>query len=51
MWQFTLGARYTWEEKAIKQENFISTAPGFFMATREEFNQLADFLQSLEVHP
>jgi iron complex outermembrane recepter protein len=51
MWQFTLGARYTWEEKKIKQDNFLSTAPGAFTATRDEFNQLADALQPLVVHP
>jgi len=51
MWQFTLGARYTWEEKTIKQDNFISTAPGNFIATRDEFSALADFVQPLEVHP
>lgn len=51
MWQFTLGARYTWEEKKIDQDNYLSTAPGFFVATRDEFNQLADALQPLVVDP
>ncbi|MEH6570722.1 MAG: TonB-dependent receptor, partial [Halioglobus sp.] len=50
-WQFTLGARYTWEEKEYTQNNFLSTAPGFFQATREEFNELAGFIQPLIPDP
>ena len=49
MWQFTLGGRYTWEEKKIDQDNYLATAPGFFTVTRDEFNQLEDALQPLEV--
>jgi iron complex outermembrane receptor protein len=51
MWQFTLGARYTWEEKKIEQDNYRSTAPGFYTATRDEFSQLANALLPLVVDP
>ena len=51
MWQFTLGARYTWEEKEYTQNNYLSIAPGFYQATREEFNELADVIQPLIPDP
>ncbi|MEH6592038.1 MAG: TonB-dependent receptor [Halioglobus sp.] len=60
MWQFTLGARYTWEEKEYAQNNYLSTAPGFipgetglveFIIPREEFNELAGVIQPLIPDP
>ena len=50
MWQFTLGARYTWEEKKIDQRNYRATAPTE-VVTRDEFDQLADDYQPLVVDP
>ena len=51
IWQFTVGGRWTWEEKKIDQDNFVSTAPGFSTVTREEMNALSDFLQPIVVNP
>jgi len=51
MWQFTLGARYTWEEKTYTQFNYLATAPGGILPSREAFNELADTLQPLITHP
>jgi iron complex outermembrane receptor protein len=51
MWQFTLGGRYTWEEKAIDQQNFITTQGPIGNVSREEMNALANFLQPNVVNP
>ena len=50
MWQFTLGARYTWEEKTIDQDNYRATASGGAV-THDEFDQLEGALQTLEIDP
>ncbi|MEH6583880.1 MAG: TonB-dependent receptor [Halioglobus sp.] len=47
MWQFTLGARYTWEEKTLTQDNYASTQDSLGLISREEMNELADFIQPL----
>jgi len=51
MWQFTLGGRYTWEEKKINQSNFVSTQAPLGVVTREEMNALIDFVQPIIVNP
>ena len=48
-WEFALGGRYTWEEKDIDQDNYLATAPGFFTMPRDQFDQLENALQPLEV--
>ena len=47
MWQFTLGGRYTWEEKKIDQDNYVSDSVGFETLTRAEFDALADNIVSI----
>jgi iron complex outermembrane receptor protein len=53
MWQFTLGGRWTWEEKKINQDNYQSalglSSPG--RITREEMTALADFLHPVIRNP
>jgi len=52
MWQLTLGARYTYEERTIDQNNFVSTSPGFAGSlSREEFDDLVDFIHVIDVNP
>ena len=51
MWQFTLGGRWTWEEKKIDQDNYVTTADNFSEPiTREQLTALADFLQPIGVN-
>ncbi len=48
MWQFTVGGRWTWEEKKIDQKNFVTTAVApEAPITREEMNALSDFQQPM----
>ncbi len=51
MWQFTLGARYTWEEKTIEQDNYASTQASLGLISREQMNDLSDFVQPLAPDP
>jgi iron complex outermembrane receptor protein len=51
MWQFTLGGRYTWEEKKIDQDNFVTTQGSLGLVTREEMTALRDFVQPIIAHP
>ena len=51
MWQFTLGARWTWEEKTIDQDNYLTTATSMGVITREQMNALHDFLLPITVNP
>ena len=51
MWQFTVGGRWTWEEKKIDQDNYITTQQSLGVITREEMTALADFLQPITVDP
>lgn len=55
MWQFTLGGRWTWEEKKIDQDNYLTTQENFSdPITREQMTALAGFLQPIglnEVSP
>ncbi|MEH6584641.1 MAG: TonB-dependent receptor, partial [Halioglobus sp.] len=48
MWQFTLGGRYTWEEKTIEQDNYSSIEPSLGLLTREQMNALTGFIHELE---
>ena len=50
-WQFTLGGRWTWEEKKINQDNYETTATTLGRITREEMNALSDFLHPIVVSP
>jgi iron complex outermembrane receptor protein len=48
MWQFTVGGRWTWEEKKIDQSNYASTAEApADPVTREQMNALRDFQQPM----
>jgi iron complex outermembrane receptor protein len=47
MWQFTLGGRWTWEEKKIDQDNYITTQDSKGEISREAMTALADFLQPI----
>ncbi len=51
MWQFTLGGRWTWEEKKIDQDNYSTTQGSLGVVTREEMTALADFLQPITLNP
>ncbi|MCY4425521.1 MAG: TonB-dependent receptor [Halieaceae bacterium] len=50
MWQFTVGGRWTREEKEIEQDNFLSSQGSIGRITREEMNELRDFLQPFSVN-
>lgn len=51
MWQFTLGGRYTWEEKKIDMKNYVSTDTGFDTLTRTQFDALADDILDFVPNP
>jgi iron complex outermembrane receptor protein len=44
-WQFTLGGRYTWEEKTIDQFNYVSAQDSLGAITGEEYRDLRYFTQ------
>ncbi len=44
-WQFTLGGRYTWEEKTIDQYNYTSSQESLGLITGEEYRDLRGFIQ------
>lgn len=45
MWQVTLGARYTYEEKKAAQADYDTQTPSPGLLSREAFDDLEDFLQ------
>jgi iron complex outermembrane receptor protein len=45
MWQVTLGGRYTYEEKESSQANYNTQTPNPGLLSREEFDELENFLQ------
>mgnify|MGYP006073725315 CR=1 FL=1 len=49
-WQFTLGARWTWEEKKIDQRNYVSAQMPLGVVTREEMTALANAVQPVAVN-
>ena len=51
-WQLSVGGRYTWEEKEVDQDSYVSasTPPGAPIP-REEFDALETALQDLIVNP
>lgn len=51
MWQLTLGGRYTWEEKKIDQDNFLSTQASLGLISEQEMLTLSDWVQPLIVNP
>ncbi len=48
-WQFTVGGRWTWEEKKINQDNYQPALGDGTLGTvtREEMNALSDFLHEV----
>ncbi len=50
-WQFTLGGRYTWEEKEIDQTNYVTSQGSLGLISRDEYSALRDFVQPLIVNP
>ncbi|MFT4518651.1 MAG: iron complex outermembrane receptor protein [Halioglobus sp.] len=51
MLQFTLGGRFTWEEKKIDQRNYVSLAEPMGLITRDELTALSTFLQPVAINP
>lgn len=51
MWQVTLGGRYTYEEREIDQDNYVSTDPGQGTLSREDFDALVDYIHTIGVNP
>jgi iron complex outermembrane receptor protein len=51
MWQFTLGGRYSWEEKKIDQDNFLTTEGPMGVVTRQQMNALRDFELPIIMNP